>query len=118
MELSNYSSVLSNFSLYNQIIPRKGVHLKIIKIYGFPEKQKSSGSKKFDLNPLLPEPVDFQGFFNRKNIKVRNHLYQRLRTFVVEVRGIEPLSEKATARLSPSAVCVLDFPRPDARRQA
>ena len=64
--------------------------MKIIKIYGFPEKQKSSGNKAFDLNPLLPEPVDFQGFFNREKIKVRNRLYQRLRTFVVGVAGFEP----------------------------
>ena len=48
-------------------------------------KQKNSGNKPFNLNPLLPEPVDFQGFFNRKKIKVRNHLYQRLRTFVEKV---------------------------------
>ena len=53
-------------------------------------KAKSSGSKAFDLNPLLPEPFVFQGFFNRKNRKVRNHLYQRLRTFVVGVAGFEP----------------------------
>lgn len=38
--------------------------------------------------------------------------------FMVEVRGIEPLSEKATAKLSPSAVCVFTFPLPSARRQA
>ena len=37
---------------------------------------------------------------------------------VVEMRGIEPLSEKATTRLSPSAVCILTFPLPGARRQA
>ena len=53
-------------------------------------KQKNSGNKPFNLNPLLPEPVDFQGFFNRKKIKVRNHLYQRLRTFVVAEAGLEP----------------------------
>ena len=64
--------------------------MKIIKIYGFPEKQKSSGNKAFNLNPLLPETFDFQGFFNRKKIKVRNHLYQRLRIFVVAEAGLEP----------------------------
>jgi len=58
----------------------------------FPGKQKSSGSKRLNLNPLLPELVDFQGFLNRKNIKVRNHLYQRLRTFVVRVTGLEPVT--------------------------
>ena len=40
------------------------------------------------------------------------------RQIVVEVRRIELLSEKATARLSPSAVCDFKFPHPDARRQA
>ena len=42
------------------------------------------------MNPLLPEPVDFQGFFHREKIKVRNRLYQRLRTFVVREAGLEP----------------------------
>ena len=48
----------------------------------FPGKQKSSGSKRLILNPLLPELFDLQGFSVRKKIKVRNHLYQRFRTFV------------------------------------
>ena len=48
----------------------------------FPGTQKGSGSGEDNLNPLLPKPFAFQGFFNRKKIKVRNHLYQRLRTFV------------------------------------
>ena len=54
-----------------------------------------------------------KAIYNKKSLKT-----VVFRQIVVEVRGIEPLSEKATARLSPSAVCVLDFPRPDARRQA
>ena len=56
----------------------------------FPGTQKGSGSGEDNLNPLLPKPFAFQGFFNRKKIKVRNHLYQRLRTFVVRLIGIEP----------------------------
>ena len=56
----------------------------------FPGTQKGSGSGEDNLNPLLPKPFAFQGFFNRKKIKVRNHLYQRLRTFVVGVSGFEP----------------------------
>ena len=68
----------------------------------FSWKQNSSGNKAFDLNPLLPEPVDFQGFFNRKNIKVRNHLYQGLRTYVVDHRGIEPLTSRLRTWRSPS----------------
>ena len=75
-----------------------------------PESKKSSGSKRLNLNPLLPEPVDFQGFFDRKKIKVRNHLYQRLRTFVVEVRGVEPLSESTSSGPSPGADIYLDSP--------
>ena len=69
----------------------------------FPGTQKGSGSGEDNLNPLLPKPFAFQGFFNRKKIKVRNHLYQRLRTFVVEVRGVEPLSENPSTGPSPSA---------------
>ena len=42
------------------------------------------------MNPLLPELFVFQGFPTRKKIKVRNHLYQRLRTFVAEKEGFEP----------------------------
>ena len=58
-------------------------------------------------------------FYQSKHAKITTQAsYQNLGGYMVEVRGIEPLSEKATARLSPSAVCVLDFPRPDARRQA
>ena len=33
----------------------------------FPGKQKSSGSKEVDLNPLLPELFVLQGFSVRKN---------------------------------------------------
>ena len=58
------------------------------------------------MNPLLPELFVFQGFPTRKKIKVRNHLYQRLRTFVVEARGVEPLSESASTGLSPGAVTI------------
>ena len=63
------------------------------------------------MNPLLPKPFAFQGFFNRKKIKVRNHLYQRLRTFVVELTGVEPVSEKKAVRVSPGAVHLLKFPQ-------
>ena len=38
--------------------------------------------------------------------------------FLVEVRRIELLSEKATVRLSPSAVGVFTFPLPGAHRRA
>ncbi len=37
---------------------------------------------------------------------------------VVELRGVEPLSESSKARPSPSAVCDLTFPPPCAHRQA
>ena len=40
------------------------------------------------------------------------------RLFMVEVRRIELLSEKATSKFSPSAVRVLTFPHPGARGQA
>ena len=69
----------------------------------FPGTQKGSGSGEDNLNPLLPKPFAFQGFFNRKKIKVRNHLYQRLRTFVVEMAGVEPASESTLTGTSPGA---------------
>ena len=53
------------------------------------------------------------------NIKKRTEtLYQSFSPFMVEPRGVEPLSEDQTTRASPSAVCVLTFPPEDARRQA
>ena len=55
----------------------------------FPGTQKSSGSKRLILNPLLPELFDLQCFSVRKKIKVRNHLYQWFRTFVVRVARLE-----------------------------
>lgn len=63
--------------------------MKIINLYVFLQKAKKSGSKETHLNPLLPEFFVFKGFFNREKIKVRNHLYQRLRTFVVREAGLE-----------------------------
>ena len=68
----------------------------------FPGTQKGSGSGEDNLNPLLPKPFAFQGFFNRKKIKVRNHLYQRLRTFVVDPEGFEPLTSRMRTERSPS----------------
>ena len=64
---------------------------------------------------------DCQNFFRRfyvKNIQEKSLKTVVFRQIVVEVRRIELLSEKATARLSPSAVCDFKFPHPDARRQA
>ena len=53
-----------------------------------------------------------------KNIKKRTEtLYQSFSPFMVEARGVEPLSEDQTAKASPSAVCVLTFPLPDSRRR-
>ena len=44
--------------------------------------------------------------------------YQDQGCSVVEMRGVEPLSESSLMRLSPSAVCDLTFPPRPARRQA
>ena len=53
-----------------------------------------------------------------KNKKERTEtLYQSFSPFMVEPRGVEPLSEDQTTRASPSAVCVLTFPPVDSRRQ-
>jgi len=60
-------------------------------------------SKPYNQTEKPPEYLDFSSVFRR---------------FVVEVRGIEPLSEDSGSWLSPSADGVLNFPRPDARRQA
>ena len=38
--------------------------------------------------------------------------------FVVETRGIEPLSESTSTRISPGAVCLLEFPPRHAGKQA
>ena len=40
------------------------------------------------------------------------------RAVVVEPRGIEPLSENPSSRLSPGAECLLDLPRLSAGKQA
>ena len=45
-------------------------------------------------------------------------LYQNLGGYMVEARGVEPLSEDSATRASPSAVCVLKFPHARAHRQA
>ena len=53
-----------------------------------------------------------------KNKKERTEtLYQSFSPFMVDPRGVEPLSEDQTTRASPSAVCVLTFPPEDSRRQ-
>ena len=44
--------------------------------------------------------------------------YQNLGGYIVEARGVEPLSEDSATRASPSAVCVLKFPHARAHRQA
>ena len=46
-----------------------------------------------------------------KSIKKRTEtLYQSFSPFMVEVRGIEPLSEDSVSQFSPSAVRILTFP--------
>ena len=44
-------------------------------------------------------------------------MYQSFSPYLVEARGVEPLSEDQTAKASPSAVCVLTFPPPDSHRR-
>ena len=52
-----------------------------------------------------------------KNKKERTEtLYQSFSPFMVEPRGVEPLSEDQIARASPSAVCVLTFPLRNSRQ--
>ena len=68
-KLSNYSAMLSDFPPYNQIIPREGAHLKIIKIYDFPWKAKKFWQQEAHFELLLPELFDSQGFSVRKKSK-------------------------------------------------
>ena len=49
--LSHFSSERSHFSPYNQIIPREGVHLEIIKIYDFPQKAKKFWQQEAKFEP-------------------------------------------------------------------
>lgn len=54
-----------------------------------------------------------------KNIKKRTEtLYQSFSPFMVEARGIEPLSEDRITGFSPSAGRILDFPCPSACERA
>lgn len=45
-------------------------------------------------------------------------LYQNCGSYLVEVRGVEPLSENRLPRFSPSAVNVFNLPYCNAHRQA
>ena len=58
-----YTSVLSNFSLYNQIIPREGVHLKIIKIYGFRLNTKKFWQQAGSFEPPVVRTLCFSRLF-------------------------------------------------------
>ncbi len=63
--------------------------------------------------------IHFRAMFDSPHLFSKNKdTHKGCPNFLVEVRGIEPLSEKATAKLSPSAVCVLTFPLPGAHRRA
>ena len=52
--------------------------------------------------PCCKNLLIFKAFSIRKTIKVRNRLYQGLRTFVVDHRGIEPLTSRLRTWRSPS----------------
>ena len=62
-----------------------------------------------------PENAVFTGLYGQKVTTLIS--YQNQRCWVVEPRGVEPLSEDQKTRASPSAVCVLTFPPPGSRRQ-
>ena len=61
------------------------------------------------------ENTVFSGLYGQKVTTLIS--YQNQRCWVVEPRGVEPLSEDQKTRASPSAVCVLTFPPPDSHRQ-
>ena len=66
----------------------------------------------------LRKPLQ-QGLLSHHGVKEKHQpLYQKLVLNMVEVRGVEPLSENPANQASPSAVHVLTFPLPHARGQA
>ena len=66
------------------------------------------------LEALIP-----QGFLDiEKERKLQYGWYHNFRSFLVEARGIEPLSENSSSRPSPSADAQLNFPCMHAERQA
>ena len=64
--------------------------MKIIKIYFFPAKQKSSGSKRLTLPPCCQNSLIYKAFQLGKIKKSGSNLYHCYRTFVVPVAGVEP----------------------------
>ena len=57
-----------------------------------------------------------EGFNIRFNTKMKKAL--RSKAFLVEARGVEPLSENPSIQLSPGALCRLEFPAVSAGTQA
>ena len=65
------------------------------------------------------ETLMTQGFRDiEKERKLQYQWYHNFRSFMVEARGIEPLSENSSSRPSPSADAQLNFPFMHAERQA
>lgn len=66
--------------------------------------------------------LDIQRFFIFRVQKEKNRnpdrMYQNYGSYLVEMTGIEPVSEKRLQRLSSSVVIVLKFPQLIAQRQA
>ena len=57
---------------------------------------------------IMSEALILQGFSDiEKERKLQHHWYHNFRSYLVEVRGIEPLSESNLERTSPGAVCYL-----------
>ena len=65
---------------------------------------KRNPDKAVRLHPLIWIFLIYQGFFDRKIKKYGSPLYHRLPSYLVEMRGVEPLSESALTGLSPGAV--------------
>ena len=49
--------------------------------------------------------------------KIKNPAFEGFFNYMVEARGVEPLSENLSARLSTSVVGVLTFPQPHPHQQ-
>ena len=63
-------------------------------------REKEKSEHRGCLHPLARKIAVYVDFFDRKIKKYGSLLYHRLPSFVVEMRGVEPLSENLSTQLS------------------
>ena len=86
---------------------------------GYLARFRLASSRKAGASAPRPENLRFSA----KSEKIERYAYSVSLEWavlqpLVEVRRVELLSEDPIVQASPSAACILDFPRPGARRQA